>query len=119
MQLTKTKQEAARSAFGKLYSAARSSLEVTYQVQEVQSAIYEEWRVISSTSWMEIFHKSVLRRTLTATAFNAGGSISGAFFIFTYAAVFLQEVGIDNPIEINEILNACILAGVMGCWPTC
>ena len=111
--LAKEKPDAARKSFARLYNQDPSSDEVAVQVREVQLTLEEERRISTTTNWTEIFHKNFIRRTFTSVAINVGGALSGAFFIFTYAAVFLKGVGISNPVEITVIINACLWLGLL------
>ena len=111
--LTKEKTEQARKSFARLYNRNPSSDEVAMQVRDVQLALEEEALLSSTTNWTEIFHKNFVRRTFVSVAINVGGTLSGAFFIFTYAAIFLEGVGFTNSIEISVIINACLWAGLL------
>jgi hypothetical protein len=83
------------------------------QINDIQLAIEGEKLLNSSTTWIEIFHKRSLRRTLTALAVNIGGCLSGAFFVFTYTAIFFQSMGgFNNPIEISLTVNSCLFIGL-------
>ena len=113
--LTKENKEEARKSFARLYNRDPASEEVAWQLDDTQTAIAEEKEMSSTTSWTEIFHRNFIRRTLIALAINCCAPLSGAFFIFSYAAIFLRGVGIASPIEISVIINSCVvLGGVTG-----
>jgi sugar porter (SP) family MFS transporter len=105
------KEDGARKAFARYYHKGPNSEEVVAQVREVQAAIEKEKHISSTTHWTEIFHRSNIRRTLTAAVIPTGGALSGGLAIFTYAAIFLAGIGIKSPFVINVVVNACILAG--------
>lgn len=109
--LTKSQEAKAHKSFGRFYNKDPYSEEVKAQIREVEATIEMENSITSTTSWVEIFHRSNIRRTLTALAILLSAALSGAFAIFTYAAIFLSGVGISNPYVINVIINACVLAG--------
>ena len=109
--LAKEKTEKARKSFARLYNRDPSSEEVTRQLQDTQMAIEEEKEISSSTHWTEIFHRNFIRRTLIALAINSCAPLCGAFFIFSYAALFLRGVGIGSPIEISAVINSCVVLG--------
>lgn len=111
--LLRNKEDAARKSFGRYYNKDPNSAEIVAQVREVQAAIELEKLTSSTTYWTDIFHRSNIRRTLTAAAIPTAGSLSGGLAIFTYAAVFLSGVGIQSPFLINVIVNVCIVAGCM------
>ena len=77
----------------------------------MQLTIAEEKQISSTTHWTEIFHRASIRRTLVALAINCCAPLSGAFFIFSYVAIFLKAVGLKSPLEISSIVNACVVFG--------
>ena len=105
------KEDGARKSFARYYNKDPNSEEVIAQVREVQAAIETERLISSTTHWTEIFHRSNIRRTLTAAAIPTGGSLSGGLAIFTYAAIFLAGIGIKSPYLINVVVSVCIVAG--------
>ena len=113
--LSKDKPEKARKAFSQLYNRDPHSEDVSGQLRDVQLAIEEEKAMSSTTHWTEIFHRNFRRRTLVAMAINCCAPLSGSFFIFSYAALFLRDVGLNNPIEISIIINTCVaVGGILG-----
>ncbi len=110
------KEDGARKSFARYYHKDPNSEEVIAQVREVQAAIEAEKQISSTTHWTEIFHRSNIRRTLTAAAIPTGGALSGGLAIFTYAAIFLASIGIKSPFVINVVVNACVFAGT-SCGP--
>lgn len=109
--ITKGKVDQARLSFARFYNKDAQCQEISAQVQEVQAAIDAETAIAATTSWTEIFGRRTIRRTLTAIAIPVGASLSGAFAIFTYAAIFLTGLGIKNPYLTNVYMNICTLAG--------
>lgn len=81
------------------------------QVADTQAAIDEETALSSTSNWTEIFHRNFVRRTMIALAINCCAALSGAFFIFSYAALFLFSVGVGSPINISVIINSCVVVG--------
>ena len=109
--LTRGKSDKARTAFSRLYKRDPFSNEVSTQLRDTEMTILEEQEISSTTNWTEIFHRSFIRRTLIATAINTCAPLSGAFFIFSYAGIFLVAVGVGSPIEKSVIINSCVVAG--------
>ncbi|KAL2782998.1 general substrate transporter [Aspergillus keveii] len=109
--LTKGREEEARQSFSRLYDRPIDSPEITADILQITEAIERESTLTSNTSWLEMFHGLFLRRTLTAFAIIVGSPICGTFFVFTYAAVFLTEVGVSTPVTVVVILNTCCFAG--------
>jgi len=109
--LTKGKTEQAQRSFGYLFSSDPLGEDVRRQVLDTQAAIDEEKELSSSTNWTEIFHRNFVRRTMIALAINCCAALSGSFFIFSYAALFLHSVGVGSPINISVIINSCVVVG--------
>lgn len=111
--LTKDKADQARRSFSRLYNRDAASEEVILQVKDVQMTIAEEKEMSSTSNWTEIFHRNFIRRTLIAMLINSAAPLGGAFFIFSYAAIFLRAVGIGSPLQISVVINACVVLGGM------
>ena len=109
--LTKGKTDQAHRSFGRLYRSDPFGEDVSRQVVDTQAAIDEEKELSASTNWTEIFHRNFRRRTIIATAINCCAALSGSFFIFSYAALFLHSVGVGSPIDISVIINSCVVIG--------
>ena len=109
--LTKGKTDQAHRSFGRLYSTDPLGDDVSRQVLDTQAAIDEEKELSSSTNWTEIFHRNFVRRTMIALAINCCAALSGSFFIFSYAALFLHSVGVGSSINISVIINSCVVVG--------
>lgn len=112
--LAKGKTDAARKSFARLYQRDPNSNEVGQQVRDVLLALEEEAFASSTTRWTDIFHKNFIRRTFTSMAINVGGALSGAFFIFTYTAIFFEQIGgFSNSIEISLTINSALFIGLL------
>ncbi|CAI7576948.1 unnamed protein product [Penicillium pancosmium] len=105
------REEDARRAFSILYRIPPSSPTITAQIEEVKNNIKAERMVAASTSWLQIYQKSQIRRTITSALIMVGMSITGIQFVQPYATTFLKGVGISNPYLINVIIGLCILGG--------
>jgi MFS family permease len=112
--LSKGRVDDAAKSFGRLYNRHPTSPDVTNQVRTVRLAIEVEQRLAANAKWVEIFQPQFIRRTLISCAINTCGALSGAFFIFTYAALFFESVGsFSNTIQISTIINTCLFAGLL------
>ena len=109
--LAKGETDKSHRSFGRLYNRDPMGDDVSRQVQDTQAAIDEEKQLSASANWTEIFHRNFRRRTGVALAINCCASLSGSFFIFPYAAIFLHSVGVGSPIDISVIINSCVVAG--------
>ncbi|KAI5458347.1 general substrate transporter [Mariannaea sp. PMI_226] len=115
--VNKNKIPRARKAFAALYRVDPDSSEVTSQILDVQLAIEETQKMSAGRHWATIFHRKFIRRTLTALAINVGAGLCGTFFIFTYAAIFFQQLGgFSNSIEISITINGGLFVGLI-CGP--
>jgi sugar porter (SP) family MFS transporter len=111
--LSKDRVDEAAKSFGRLYKRDPASADVANQIRCVKLAIDIEKQMAAELNWVEIFHPKFVRRTLTSCSINICGALSGAFFIFTYAALFLESVGtFSNSIQVSVIINACLFAGL-------
>ncbi|KAN0099834.1 general substrate transporter [Hyaloscypha variabilis] len=111
--MTKGKEEQARRAFGKFYAMDPHDERIEEQLSDTRMGLEFEKALSSTTSWTEIFHRSYIRRTLTALVVLVSSAICGAWFILPYGAIFLAGVGIRNPFLINVVINCCTLFGCM------
>lgn len=109
--LMKNKENKARLALGRFSHKEHNSHSVDTQVREIQTYLEFEHVMASTTSWMEMFHKRNVRRTLISVFLLMIPALAGTFFIIPYTAVFLGGLGITNPFLITAIINLCIFAG--------
>ena len=109
--MVRGQEEEARRSFGRLYEQDPHSDSITMQIAEVRSTIALEKTIASTVSWVEIFNRTYIRRTVTAVLIIVGSALSGVWFVHTYGALFLAAVGISNPFVINLTLACCNLAG--------
>ncbi len=109
--LMKGNETSARKAFARFHSKDHSSKAITLQVQEVRSYLEHEKEMSSTTSWMEIFHRKSIRRTLVSVLTLTGTSFAGIQFVAPYTAIFLGGLGIANPFIITVIISVCFFAG--------
>ena len=109
--LTKNKVEKARISFARFYEKSPESNEIAAQVREVQTYIEFEKAMSSTTAWHEIFHRSYVRRTITATTTMVVISLTGAQFVIPYTAIFLAQLGFTNKYLFNVVIGLCLFAG--------
>lgn len=109
--LLKGKETQAKKAFARLYGVDQSNALVSAQVQEVQLYIELEKTRATTTSWLELFHKTNRRRTMISWLVSVGQAICGGKFVSVYASLFLSGVGIDNPYLITLIVVSMAVAG--------
>ncbi|KAJ5665550.1 mfs monosaccharide transporter protein [Penicillium maclennaniae] len=109
--LLKGKEYEARKAFATYQGLGLHSAEITAQVEDVQRSLEFEQSVDASTSWIEIYRGSHLRRTAVSSLILIGLAITGIQFVAPYAALFFSGVGIKNPFLINVIVGLCIFGG--------
>lgn len=109
--LLKGNEMQAKKAFARLYGVDSSNPLISTQVQEVQLYIELEQSRATTTSWLELFHKNNLRRTMISWLVSVGQAICGGKFVSVYASLFLSGVGIDNPYLITLIVVSMAVAG--------
>ena len=86
---------------------------VRAQIAEIQTYLEFERATAATTSWMEMFHRNNIRRTLIAVLLLLMPALGGTFFIIPYTAVFLGGLGISSPFLITAIINLCVFAGAL------
>ncbi|KAJ5281009.1 hypothetical protein N7478_006381 [Penicillium angulare] len=112
--LLKGKQEQARMSFATFQNVMDPhSVEITAQVEDVKKHLEFEKSLDATTSWLDLYRGTNLRRTAVSAFILIGLAISGAQFVGPYAALFLSGVGIKNPYLINAIVGLCILGGAL------
>ena len=109
--MSKGKVDSATKSFAKFYHKDPNSPEIIAQVDEVRLAIEFECTIASTTSWLEIFRKTAIRRAFIAAFVPIAASLSGGFAMASFAALFLADLGIKNPFAINVVLNSSVMAG--------
>jgi SP family sugar:H+ symporter-like MFS transporter len=109
--MVRGEEEKARRSFGRFYNREPFSEAISRQVREVQATIELEKTIPSTVSWIEIFNRKYIRRTVTAVLIIVGSALSGVWFVHTYGTIFLADVGISNPFVINLTLACCNLGG--------
>ena len=114
--MNKGREEKARKSFAKFYHVEDSSELVSAQIRDTRATIELEKAMSSTTSPLEIFHRSQIKRTLIASLPLTASSLSGIWFVVPYAAIFLADVGISNPFLINVIFGSCAFGGSL-CGP--
>lgn len=105
------KEDEARRAFSLLYRLPADSPEIKGQIEDVKAHIKSERANLAATSWVEIYGKRQIHRTVASALIMIGLSITGIQFVQPFATTFLKGVGISDPYLINVIIGLCILAG--------
>jgi MFS transporter, SP family, sugar:H+ symporter len=109
--LLRNKEDKARSALGRFMHQDPASDAVRAQIAEIQTYLEFERVTAATSSWVEMFHRRNIRRTLISILLLVVPALGGTFFIVPYTAVFLGGLGISNPFLITAIVNLCIFAG--------
>jgi len=105
------KESQARVALGRFLHKDHDSDAVNSQVREMQTYLEFEKVISSTTSFVEMFYKRALRRTLISVFLLMIPALGGTFFIIPSTALFLGGLGIKNPFLIAAIVGLCIFAG--------
>jgi MFS transporter, SP family, sugar:H+ symporter len=105
------KESKARQALGRFMHQPAESEAVKAQVAEIQTYLEFEKAIAATTSWIEMFSRHNIRRTLLAILLLIMPALGGTFFIIPYTAVFLGALGISSPFLITATINLCIFAG--------
>lgn len=109
--LLRNKEEKARRALGRFMHLDPNSDAIRLQVSEILTYVEFEKVTAATTSWVEMFHRHNIRRTLISVLLLIMPALGGTFFIIPYTAVFLGGLGISSPFLITAVINLCIFAG--------
>lgn len=109
--LIKGREEQARRAVGKLMHLAPESDNVKTYIAEISAYLEFEATVAATSSWLDLFRRQNVRRTLISSLILVIPALCGTFFIIPYSAIFLAGLGIGSPFLITAIINLCIFAG--------
>jgi SP family sugar:H+ symporter-like MFS transporter len=105
------KEEEARVSFGVLCCQGPYSPAVTMQIDRIRKHLENEQAGVKSVSWIDIYSRKHVGRTLTSALIMIGLAVTGIQFVQPYAALFLKGVGVSDPYLINVIIGLCILGG--------
>lgn len=111
--LLRNKEGLAHKALGRFMDQDPQSSAVRAQIAEIQTYLEFEKVTAATTSWLEMFHRNNIRRTLIAILLLLIPALGGTFFIIPYTAVFLGALGIGSPFLITAIINLCVFAGAL------
>lgn len=109
--LIKGREEQARTSFAAFLHEPPSSEIVTAHIEDVKSHLELERSLVATTSWIKIYGRENIRRTLTSTLILGSMAVTGIQFVGYYTALFLFGMGIHNPFLINVTIGLCIFAG--------
>ena len=109
--LLRNKEDKARRAIGRFMNQDPNSDAVRAQTAEILTYLEFERVTAATSSWVEMFHRHNIRRTLISILLLVMPALGGTFFIIPYTAVFLGGLGISSPFLITAIINLCIFAG--------
>ncbi|KAH7007562.1 general substrate transporter [Ilyonectria destructans] len=111
--LLKGREEAARKSFAKFNKTEPNSPQINALVEEINGHIELELTMRRSTDWTNIFRGINLKRTHLAVLILVSNAISGIQFVIPYTALFLAQIGLNNPYILNVAISSCILAGTV------
>nr|POE70852.1 high-affinity glucose transporter ght2 [Quercus suber] len=109
--MVKGREKEARAALARVFNARPDSESVTLQIRDTGSHIDAEKSTKGTYTWAQIFSRRHIRRTLVSAFILVGLMITGIQFVAPYTALFLSDIGVNNPFVTNVIVNACIFAG--------
>lgn len=105
--ISKGRLQEARASFARFYDLDPNSPQVDWQVDQVVQHIQFEQSVASEASAMQLFRGVDFRRTHVAVLSLLGNSLTGVQFVIPYAALFLSQMGIQNPYALNVAISSC------------
>lgn len=105
------KDDKARRALARFHARDPNSDHVTAHLDEIRSYIEFEKEVASSASFLQIFHKQYIRRTMTSVFMMVATVLTGLQFVAPYTAIFIGSLGIGSPFVVTVIVSSCFTAG--------
>lgn len=88
-----------------------SDAEVADELRLMKLSHDNEQALASTVTFMNLFDRRNIKRTITAGSFFSFNQISGVFLSTTYATIFLQEINVASPFALTIIASCCTLAG--------
>ncbi|KAJ4391827.1 hypothetical protein N0V93_005447 [Gnomoniopsis smithogilvyi] len=88
-----------------------SEAEVADELRLMKISHENEKALASSVTFLNLFDRRNIKRTITAGSFFSFNQISGVFLSTTYATIFLQEINVASPFALTIIASCCTLAG--------
>ncbi|PWY78601.1 sugar transporter [Aspergillus eucalypticola CBS 122712] len=107
--VSKCRLEPARSNLRRLRCCSEQRVDEELRDMELSEGHASDVNV----SFMIIFSKKHLQRTLTAGSFYSLNQVSGIILSTTYSTVFLSGIGIGDPFTLTVIASCCTLAGTI------
>ncbi|EXJ53617.1 uncharacterized protein A1O5_13184 [Cladophialophora psammophila CBS 110553] len=111
--LLQNKPEEARRALESLRGKSLKAELLNEEFIEMQRGIDQEKELASTTSVLDMFRGSDLRRTILAAGAIASHAASGVWFTISYSTFFYQMAGIDKPFQATILQNCLGLIGAM------
>ncbi|KAL6241888.1 hypothetical protein RBB50_011133 [Rhinocladiella similis] len=103
----------ARKALQQLRGTSLSPELLDEEFIEMQRGIEQEKELASTTSVLDIFRGTDLRRTILSAGAIASHAASGVWFTISYGTFFYQMAGIKNPFQTTIIQNCMGLFGAL------
>lgn len=88
-----------------------SDAEVDDELRVMKLCQENERALAAEVSFLNLFDRENIKRTITAGSFFSFNQISGVFLSTTYATIFLQEINVASPFALTIIAACCTLAG--------
>ncbi|KAJ5289250.1 uncharacterized protein N7443_009503 [Penicillium atrosanguineum] len=110
--LMKNRHEDAKSALASFRKGKASPSDVSLELSLIQTALEEQRELAATTTYLDCFRGSNLRRTLIAVVVQLMQQIQGNSFMNNYLVVFLERIGIQNGLQIYIAQNATQLGGI-------
>lgn len=111
--LVQNRPDEARKALKRLRGDSLTEVLLNEEFVEMQTGIAEEQELASSTSVLDMFKGTNLRRTIISVGVVVSHAATGLWFILSYGTYFFQAAGIPKPFE------ASIIGTVMGFIGVC
>lgn len=111
--LSKGRKEEALRALMYMRKGSSTEEEASMELELIDLAMEEEKQNHQATSFLDCFRGTNLRRTIVAIGVQVLQQAQGNSFTTTYLVIFLQQVGVKEPLLINVAKMAVNLGGTM------
>lgn len=87
--------------------------EVSTELELIDLALEQEKELHHATGYIDCFRGVNFRRTLVAAGVQSLQQAQGNSFTTTYIVLFLQSLGVENPLLIKTARSCCSFAGTL------
>jgi Na+/melibiose symporter-like transporter len=111
--LSKGRRDEAWKALAYVRHGTLTDEQVTDELDLVDQAMNQEKETHQATSYIDCFKGTNGRRTLVAVGVQVLQQAQGNSFMMTYLVIFLEQIGVQDPLTIQLASICCGFAGTL------